>query len=163
MSGLMATACPVHFQWRTTAWTKGQSIFTNVIYLHTTKHKERTNRSHLNQTIIQMKSISTAFFNRLPNAVAAVSWPAAVLALMTWVDFPGTVAVVPTGNWTWLSGSNQTNQKATFGILGIGAPENGPGSRYRHSMASDSANRAVYVFGGSNQESGKSLSRETAS
>ncbi len=51
------------------------------------------------------------------------------------------------GQWTWMSGSNQTNQAGNYGTQGIAAPGNVPGSRGAATVWTDAAG-SVLVFGG---------------
>lgn len=48
--------------------------------------------------------------------------------------------------WTWISGSNSTNQPGVYGT--VTSPENVPGARSGHAMAMDSLRNLVWVFGG---------------
>src|SRR5690606_22628697 len=43
-------------------------------------------------------------------------------------------------NWTWLSGSNTTKQRATFGKKGVPHPDNVPGARHSAVSWIDSKN-----------------------
>ena len=52
------------------------------------------------------------------------------------------------GNWTWISGSNLTNQLGSYGELGVPSTANRPGARSGHSMAMDSNENLIYLFGG---------------
>src|SRR5437764_6145142 len=50
--------------------------------------------------------------------------------------------------WTWMKGSNTTNQKGTYGTQGISASTNGPGAR-QFSVSWKDGNGNLWVFGGS--------------
>ena len=50
--------------------------------------------------------------------------------------------------WTWLSGSQDINQKGVYGTLNIPSSLNVPGARESHSMTIDPLKRLLYVFGG---------------
>jgi hypothetical protein len=51
------------------------------------------------------------------------------------------------GEWTWMSGSNLTNQSGTYGTQGVAAPGNAPGGRGGVAVWTD-ASGAFWVFGG---------------
>lgn len=51
------------------------------------------------------------------------------------------------GEWTWMSGSNLTEQGGTYGTLGIAAPGNIPGARYQAISWID-ASGSLWIFGG---------------
>ena len=51
------------------------------------------------------------------------------------------------GEWTWMSGSNLSNQKGTYGTQGTPAAGNVPGARYDASTWTDSAGN-LWLFGG---------------
>ena len=51
------------------------------------------------------------------------------------------------GQWTWMSGSNQTYQNGTYGQLGIANSSNIPGSRQSAVSWIDS-NNTLWLFGG---------------
>ncbi|HLY75471.1 MAG TPA: fibronectin type III domain-containing protein [Planctomycetota bacterium] len=57
-------------------------------------------------------------------------------------------------NWTWISGSNTTDQTGTYGTKGVGAPANIPGARAMGAGWMDSSGR-FWLFGG-NGETGPS-------
>ena len=48
--------------------------------------------------------------------------------------------------WTWWGGG--VNQRGTYGVKGLAAPANIPGSRHGHSMANVLQTGSVVVFGG---------------
>ena len=50
-------------------------------------------------------------------------------------------------DWTWMSGSNQTNQKGSYGIKGQASSTNVPGARYGAVSWLDSKND-LWLFGG---------------
>jgi N-acetylneuraminic acid mutarotase len=50
-------------------------------------------------------------------------------------------------NWTWVSGSDTTNQTGVYGTKGIASPANVPGSRLRATSWSDSYGN-LWLFGG---------------
>jgi hypothetical protein len=52
-----------------------------------------------------------------------------------------------TGDWTWMSGSNQTGAAGTYGLLGTAAASNVPGSRNSTTSWIDSNGR-LWMFGG---------------
>ena len=52
------------------------------------------------------------------------------------------------GNWTWISGSNLTNQPGSYGVMGVPSNSNQPGARRFHSMVMDDYNQQIYIFGG---------------
>jgi N-acetylneuraminic acid mutarotase len=54
---------------------------------------------------------------------------------------------VSTGQWTWLSGSNQPNQSGKYGTLGVAAAGNAPGSRYNAASWRDTSGN-LWLFGG---------------
>ncbi len=57
-----------------------------------------------------------------------------------------------TGEWTWMGGSNTTNQKGVYGTLGAAAPTNIPGARqYAMSWTDPSGN--FWLFGGMGYDS----------
>jgi N-acetylneuraminic acid mutarotase len=51
------------------------------------------------------------------------------------------------GEWTWISGSNGTNQLGTYGTLGVPALSNVPGARYGAAVWTDQAGN-FWLFGG---------------
>lgn len=51
------------------------------------------------------------------------------------------------GQWTWVSGSNLTNQSGAYGTQGVPAPGNAPGARYSAVSWTDSAGD-FWLFGG---------------
>lgn len=52
-----------------------------------------------------------------------------------------------TGNWTWINGSNTTNQTGLYGSMGVSSSNNRPGARYNTSMVCDTAGM-IWLFGG---------------
>ncbi len=52
-----------------------------------------------------------------------------------------------TGNWTWMKGSNTTNQPATYGTRGISDPANNPGARNYPDSWTDLTG-TLWLFGG---------------
>jgi N-acetylneuraminic acid mutarotase len=56
------------------------------------------------------------------------------------------------GEWTWMSGSNLTNQHAVYGTQGMGAPGNVPGARV-FSVSWIDASGNLWLFGGSGETS----------
>jgi len=52
-----------------------------------------------------------------------------------------------TGQWTWLSGDNTTNNKGVYGTKGTGAVTNKPGARAGQNVVIDNAGN-VWLFGG---------------
>ena len=55
-----------------------------------------------------------------------------------------------TSNWTWLTGSLAINQSATYGLLGVAAPDNTPGPRA--GAASWAHDGAFWLFGGAGRD-----------
>ena len=53
-----------------------------------------------------------------------------------------------TNFWTWISGSDTVDSLGNYGIIGVAAADNQPGSRHHHAMALDAVNRALYIFAG---------------
>ncbi len=51
------------------------------------------------------------------------------------------------GEWTWVSGSNLTEQSGTYGSRGIAAPGNVPGARYQALSWIDTSGN-LWIFGG---------------
>ena len=51
------------------------------------------------------------------------------------------------GEWTWVSGSNTTNQNGVYGARGVSAPGNAPGARYWGVSWMDSSGD-LWLFGG---------------
>lgn len=51
------------------------------------------------------------------------------------------------GQWTWITGSNVTNQPAVYGTLGVPAPGNTPGARSSAATWTDSSGN-LWLFGG---------------
>lgn len=51
------------------------------------------------------------------------------------------------GQWTWLGGSNSTNQLGTYGTLGVASAGNVIGARRSHTAVMSSSN-TMLVFGG---------------
>ncbi len=49
--------------------------------------------------------------------------------------------------WTWISGSNTTNQYGDYGIRGIPSPSNIPGGR-RYTGSWIDSNNNLWLFGG---------------
>jgi hypothetical protein len=54
---------------------------------------------------------------------------------------------IASGQWTWVSGSNQGGQAGTYGTEGVAAPGNIPGARYR-SVSWVDATGNLWLFGG---------------
>jgi hypothetical protein len=54
--------------------------------------------------------------------------------------------------WTWLSGSNETDQPGNYGTKGIASSDNTPGARYYGSSAYDS-HYNFFLASGAEQES----------
>jgi N-acetylneuraminic acid mutarotase len=52
-----------------------------------------------------------------------------------------------TGKWTWMNGSNLTNQPGVYGTKGVPAAGNVPGSRYKAASWTDSSG-SLWLFGG---------------
>lgn len=50
-------------------------------------------------------------------------------------------------NWTWIAGTNLTNQVGVYGTLGVSAPGNYPGTRYATASWIDMSDN-LYVFAG---------------
>ena len=59
-------------------------------------------------------------------------------------------------NWTWVSGSNLTNQSGVYGTKGVAAGTNVPGARYYAVSWIDSAN-ILWLFGGQGHDSAGTL------
>ena len=55
---------------------------------------------------------------------------------------------INTGNWTWMSGSNQINENGTYGTQGLSASTNQPGSRRTPYTVIDRNKGLLWVFGG---------------
>jgi hypothetical protein len=51
------------------------------------------------------------------------------------------------GEWTWVSGSDLTDQTSSYGVIGIPGPSNFPGARYWSSGWAD-ASGDLWIFGG---------------
>ncbi len=51
------------------------------------------------------------------------------------------------GEWTWVSGSDQTEQPGNYGSTGVGAPGNVPGARWFATSWTDAAGN-LWLFGG---------------
>jgi N-acetylneuraminic acid mutarotase len=51
------------------------------------------------------------------------------------------------GQWTWISGSNATDQSPVYGTLGVPAPGNTPGARFEAATWVDSSGN-LWLFGG---------------
>ncbi|MGA7754400.1 MAG: kelch repeat-containing protein [Candidatus Sulfotelmatobacter sp.] len=51
------------------------------------------------------------------------------------------------GEWTWVSGSNLTEQAGDYGVLGVAAPANVPGARYQAVSWIDGSG-SLWIFGG---------------
>ena len=51
------------------------------------------------------------------------------------------------GKWTWISGSNQTEQPGSYGTLGLPSPNNHPGARYQAVSWTDISGN-FWLFGG---------------
>jgi N-acetylneuraminic acid mutarotase len=56
-----------------------------------------------------------------------------------------------TGEWTWMSGSNTTNQPGVYGTLGVPAPANVPGPRGGAVTWTDASGN-LWLYGGSQTE-----------
>ncbi len=56
-----------------------------------------------------------------------------------------------TTNWTWMKGSDITNQVGTYGIQGLPAPANTPGARYGAVSWTDGTG-ALWLFGGKGRD-----------
>ncbi|HLF93860.1 MAG TPA: galactose oxidase [Planctomycetota bacterium] len=54
-------------------------------------------------------------------------------------------------NWTWVSGSNLTDQAGTYGVQGVADPANAPGSRANGMLTVDVLGSA-WIFGGTGQD-----------
>ena len=52
------------------------------------------------------------------------------------------------GNWTWIGGSNLSDQPGSYGVMGVPSPSNQPGARRFHSMVMDGSQKIIYLFGG---------------
>jgi hypothetical protein len=50
--------------------------------------------------------------------------------------------------WTWVSGSNSVDAVGVYGTKGVPSVNNGPGSRYMHSMVFHPSMNCLFVFGG---------------
>ena len=50
--------------------------------------------------------------------------------------------------WTWVGGSNQTDQPGFYGTKGEPSLKSIPGARRAHTMAMDPFDQIIYVFGG---------------
>jgi hypothetical protein len=93
--------------------------------------------------------------------------PGARLAAMSWSDgngnlwlfggsVPGSSALyndlwkynISSGEWTWMSGSNTTNQPGTYGTQGISSVSNTPGARASANTWADGQGN-LWLFGGS--------------
>jgi hypothetical protein len=57
------------------------------------------------------------------------------------------------GEWTWISGSDLTNQSGTYGVQGMTAPGNIPGARFEMAHWLDSSGN-LWLFGGSGAAQG---------
>jgi hypothetical protein len=51
------------------------------------------------------------------------------------------------GEWTWVSGSNLSDQTGNYGVIGVPAPANVPGARYWSSGWTDPSGN-LWIFGG---------------
>jgi len=59
----------------------------------------------------------------------------------------------PPGNeWTWVGGSNATNQTGTYGTLGVASPRNVPGARQQAVSWTDASGN-FWLFGGTGYDS----------
>lgn len=55
----------------------------------------------------------------------------------------------PSNNqWTWVSGSNTTNQKSVYGTKGVAGSNNVPGARFGALSWYDNVNNELWLFGG---------------
>ena len=50
--------------------------------------------------------------------------------------------------WTWISGSDTTNQPGEYGEIGNGSTENIPGGRYNAAGWYDDLRNEFWLFGG---------------
>ena len=50
--------------------------------------------------------------------------------------------------WTWMSGSNRTDQRGVYGTQGIASPNNYPGARTQAVGWYDSLREEFWLFGG---------------
>jgi len=50
--------------------------------------------------------------------------------------------------WTWISGSNTINQRASYGEKGVPSPSNVPGARYGAAGWFDNDRQELWLFGG---------------
>jgi hypothetical protein len=57
---------------------------------------------------------------------------------------------IASGQWTWVSGSNQGRQAGTYGTKGVPAPSNVPGARYQSVSSTDSSEN-LWLFGGADE------------
>lgn len=55
---------------------------------------------------------------------------------------------VTVGNWTWIKGSDKTNQAGVYGTISEPSFGTTPGSRLYHSMTIHQSQRFILVFGG---------------
>ncbi|MES2680550.1 MAG: kelch repeat-containing protein [Bacteroidota bacterium] len=53
-----------------------------------------------------------------------------------------------TGQWTWMKGSNQVFQVATYGTQGVPAPANTPGGRDGNTWWKNTSSNHLWLFGG---------------
>lgn len=101
------------------------------------------------------------------SVAAPANNPGSRFSGVTWVDYYGTLWLfggfgyaasgisnrlndlwkydTTTGNWTWIKGSNATNQAGTYGVQG--EPENRPGARH-DSVSWTGADGNLWLFGG---------------
>ena len=61
---------------------------------------------------------------------------------------------ITTNEWTWVKGSNSSDQSGTYGTLGVSASGNVPGARLGHASWTNSITGDLYLFGGSGYDSG---------
>lgn len=52
--------------------------------------------------------------------------------------------------WTWVTGSNLTNDAGNMGTMGVADPANAPGARQVAGYAFDHVNRQLWMYGGDN-------------
>ena len=59
--------------------------------------------------------------------------------------------------WTWISGSDTTNQPGSYGVKGLASPDNYPGARQSAVGWFDSLREELWVFGGETSGSARTL------
>ena len=62
-----------------------------------------------------------------------------------------------TNNWTWIKGTNTTNQSGNYGTKGVASSSNVPGARGIGPASACSYNNKLYLFGGQGYNSGTTL------